>query len=174
MIYSFEPIDDCYQELVTRFKRDPRFKAYPWALGAQQGEGEFHKSEYSHSSSMLEMAEAHKRNFPYASSQSTRVVEIRRLDDVARDLRIERPLMVKLDVQGYEEQVIQGGLALLRSATVVISEVSFEALYVGQPLFDRIYDLLASLGFGYQGNWGQLTSPVDGHVLQADAIFCKS
>ncbi len=56
---------------------------------------------------------------------------------------------------------------------MLIVGTSFRTLYEGQPLFDEIYGLLRQMGFKYVENWNQLLSPVDGSVLQADAIFAK-
>jgi len=67
--------------------------------------------------------------------------------------------------------VIRGGEDLVSRAKMLIVGTSFRTLYEGQPLFDEIYGLLRQMGFKYVENWNQLLSPVDGSVLQAEAIF---
>jgi len=52
-------------------------------------------------------------------------------------------------------------------------EVSFRELYEGQALFDQIYETLKSKGFSYRGNLYQLLNPLDGSLLQADALFVR-
>jgi FkbM family methyltransferase len=174
MIYSFEPIEKCYRQLLASFANDSRFQAFPWALGDQTGQASFHQSNYSPSSSVLPMAALHREQFPYTAKESVGLVEMRRLDDAARLLKLETPVLAKLDVQGYEDHVIKGGINVLRAATVLIIEVSFERLYAGQPLFHEIYELTSGMNFLYHGSWRQLLSPEDGRPLQADAVFIRS
>jgi hypothetical protein len=56
-----------------------------------------------------------------------------------------------MDVQGFEDRVIAGGLRTLERASVLWVETSFVELYEGQPLFADIHDRLRDLGFEYRG-----------------------
>jgi len=170
-IYSFEPLRDCYEALCAQQRGDARFKAFHVALGDEAGEVTMHRNDYSQSSSLLPMAELHKTAFPETTHSSPETVKVRRLDDMAAELRIERPMLLKIDVQGFEAKVIAGAGELLRQADVIIVETGVEALYEGQALFDDVYRMLYERGFRYRGNHNQLHSPHDGRVLQADAFF---
>lgn len=130
-----------------------------------------HRNDYSQSSSLLPMAELHKRAFPETRHSTPETVQVKRLDDVVADLRIERPALLKIDVQGFEAKVIAGATETLKLADVIIVETGVEALYEGQALFDDVYRMLYDRGFRYRGNHNQLLSPDDGRVLQADAFF---
>jgi FkbM family methyltransferase len=174
MLYSFEPLKDCYRQLVENMKHVPNFRAFDFALGDDASEIEMHRSEFSPSSSILPMGDLHKQAFPFTSGEVLERIIIKRLDDVARDLELVDNILIKIDVQGFEDRVIAGGHETLQRATVLIVETSFHRLYEGQPLFDTIYDMLRQMGFGYYGNFIQLLNPVDGSVLQADAIFMKA
>lgn len=83
-------------------------------------------------------------------------------------------MLVKIDVQGYEDRVIRGGQRVISRAKVLIVETSFQTLYDGQPLFEDIYDTLLKMGFRYIGALWQLRSPLNGSILQADSIFVKT
>ena len=111
----------------------------------------------------------HRAAWPYTAEAGTEEIELRRLDAV--DLPIEPSLLVKIDVQGFEDKVIVGGRNTIGAAACVVTEVSFQRLYEAQPLFDAIYRMLRDMGFEYRGNWEQLPDPRDGKLLQADAIF---
>jgi len=173
-IYSFEPLPDCYQELMDNFKDVPLFEAFNIALGDSVGEIVFNRNEYSPSSSLLPLADTHKINFPFAYEEVPQKVEIKRLDDMAAELEICTPMLIKIDVQGFEDKVIDGGLSVISKADVIIIEMSVEVLYEGQILFDGLYTKLKSMGFTYHGNYEQLCSPEDGRVLQMDSIFVKN
>ena len=51
-----------------------------------------------------------------------------------RDTRIETPVLLKVDVQGFEKSVFAGGKKTLKKTDIIISEVSFRQLYKDQPL----------------------------------------
>jgi FkbM family methyltransferase len=171
MIYSFEPLRECFEQLQESHRLDPRFKAFHMALGEEAGEVVMHKNEYSQSSSLLPMAELHKRAFPQTRNVAPEKVRVARLDDLASELVLKRPMLVKIDVQGFEAKVILGAKKTLEKADALIVETSVEPLYEGQPLFDDVYRMLVDMKFRYRGNYNQLLSPDDGRVLQADAFF---
>ena len=173
MIYSFEPLGDCYEELVMSMKDVRNFRAFKFALGGGQFETHMHRSEFSPSSSILQMGELHRQAFPQTSRTKEERISVRALDDVVPDLECDDNLLIKLDVQGYEDRVINGARKVLARASVLIVETSFERLYDDQPLFDAIFDMLRQLDYKYHGSLSQLRNPLDGSVLQADSIFIK-
>ena len=172
-LVCFEPLEEPFAKLIERFKGQPNFRAIRSALGEKAGQHETHHNEWAPSSSLLPLAELHKQSFPFAVKEKTEMIEVRRLSDVVRELNLRDPLLLKLDVQGFEDKVIAGGEDVVARAKIIIIEVSFQSLYEGGPLFDDIYRLLKEHGFTYNGNFEQLLSPKDGRILQADAIFCR-
>jgi FkbM family methyltransferase len=173
-IYSFEPLRECYALLVERMSHVPKFQAFDFALGSEASEIEMHRSEFTPSSSILRMGSLHKRAFPFTSKEVLEKIVIKRLDDIAGDLDLTENILIKIDVQGFEDKVILGGLKTIQVAKLLIVETSFESLYDGQPLFDTIYEMVKRIGFEYHGNFGQLLNPIDGNILQADGIFIKA
>jgi FkbM family methyltransferase len=172
-LVCFEPLEEPFTKLTERFRGQPNFCAIRCALGEEAGQREIHHNEYAPSSSLLPMAKLHKQSFTFAVKERTEMIEVRRLSDVVRELNLRDPLLLKLDVQGFEDKVIAGGGDVVARAKIIIIEVSFQPLYEGGPLFDDIYRLLKEHGFTYNGNFEQLFSPKDGRILQADAIFCR-
>jgi len=172
-LICFEPLQEPFSKLTQRFAGQPGFRAVRCALGEKAGQCEIHHNEYAPSSSLLPMADLHKQSFNFAVKGEAEVIEVRRLSDVARELNLRDPLLLKLDVQGFEDKVIAGGEDVVAGTKIIIIEVSFQRLYEGGPLFDDIYRMLKERGFIYHGNFDQLLSPKDGRALQADAIFCR-
>jgi FkbM family methyltransferase len=173
-IYSFEPLPDCFEKLVEVSKNFSRINPINIALGEASGQIEFERNEYSASSSVLKIAKEHTDNFPFTEITKTVKVVMNTLDDFADELTLEENILVKLDVQGYESFVIAGGKKILSTAKIIITETSMEMLYENQKLFDDIYSTLTGLGFSYMGSFDQLLSPINGKVLQQDAIFLKN
>lgn len=172
-IVSFEPLPDCYRALCKRMANANNFQAINTALGDKAGMIAFEENSFSDSSSILPMLEEHKRLFPFTRTSRQIQVPVACLDDLAPQLLITEPLLVKIDVQGYEERVLRGGEQTIRRARVLIIETGFEALYESQPLFDEIYRLLIAWGFRYHSSLEQLTSPLDGRVLQENSVFLR-
>jgi len=172
-IFSFEPLEDCFQELKSNMQDCPRFHPFNIALGDQPGDLSFEKNAFSASSSFLKMADLHKANYPQTTQASPVSVKVERLDDKARELALVDPIFVKIDVQGYENRVLLGGEQTIRRARALLIETSFEALYEGQPLFGDLHLLLSRWGFRYAGAVAQESSPIDGRILQADSLFLQ-
>jgi FkbM family methyltransferase len=174
-IYSFEPLPECFAALESCLPA-PNFQAFNLALGDQQAELDFHRARHSPSSSFLWMNDAHKEAFPQSQSgqePEAVKVKVRTLDDVLTGLALEENMLLKLDVQGYEDKVIAGGLESLKRVSVVIAETSFLPLYDGQTLFKDVHDALWEAGFVFQGNLNHMFSPVDGRIVSADSIFVR-
>jgi len=173
-LYSFEPLEDCYNELLKRMGRVPKFHAFNFALGDINGQADIYRNDYTPSSSLLSMEELHKRAFPFTSHATVRKIKIRRLDDILGELDIVDDVLVKMDVQGTEDRVIAGGEKLISRASILIVETTFLPLYKDQVLFDTIYDMLRQRGFVYAGSEHTIRNPNDGSILQCDSVFCKA
>jgi FkbM family methyltransferase len=171
--YSFEPLKDCYEQLLKRMGHVSNFRAFPFALGDKSGKTQIYHNDFSPSSSLLPMEELHKEAFPYTKNVRIEEIEIRRLDEIAQGLDIEDNLLIKIDVQGFENKVIQGGEKSVSRASILITETSFQPLYKGQPLFGTIYDALTQLGFKYVGGEEPVRNPKDGSILSCDSVFCR-
>lgn len=151
----------------------PKFHAFNFGLGDSDDEMEMHVNDFRPSSSLLPMADLHIRAYPFTAKTHVEKVRIRQLDIVARELLLDGNVLVKIDVQGYEDKVIRGSQSVISKAKVLIVETTFQTLYDGQPLWKDMFDLLSNMGFSYMGNFHQMKSLLDGSVLQADSIFLK-
>jgi FkbM family methyltransferase len=172
-IYSFEPLPDCHRELCGALPEGADFHPVNVALGEETNELEIEENVHRPSSSFLTMTQSHRDAYPEsARSRGRRIkVSVRRLDDVAAEIAFQGNLLIKVDVQGFERNVIAGGHSTFERACLVLIETSFLPLYEGQPLFDEIYTLMRSLGFEFRGNLQQMSHAADGSVVQADSIF---
>ena len=171
-IYSFEPIPDCFAKLTKTMAGVPNFKAFNLGLGAASGEMQINRSDFSPSSSFRPMAGLHKSAYPHTAHSVPLTVRVETLDGVAKGLELAEPLLVKMDVQGYEDQVLAGGGDTARRAAAIITEVSYETLYDRQPLFDAIYRAITGMGFLYKGSLEQAEDSA-GRALFADGIFVR-
>jgi len=172
-IYSFEPLKDSYTVLCKNMSEVKDFKAFNVALGDVSGKMEINRSSFSPSSSLLSMSGLHKTLYPKSAQNVKEEIAVKRLDDMANEIKIEGPLLVKMDVQGYEDKVIEGGKQMLQKAIIVIAETSFVSLYEKQPLFADIHALMKSLGFSYRGNTEKHWNKNTGEPMYENAVFIK-
>ena len=90
------------------------------------------------------------------------------------EMELSEKTLLKIDVQGYEDRVLRGATRTLERVHYVIVEVSVGPLYDGQAQFHTIYEFLVQSGFSYMGNMEQLSSPMDGSILQVDSLFGRT
>jgi FkbM family methyltransferase len=172
-IISFEPLPDCFAELQRRMNGDAHFSALNVGLGDTSGDMNIERNEFSPASSFLPLNASHKAAFTFAQKTQPVAVKIAKLDDLAPSLTLATPYMAKIDVQGFEDRVIRGGEQTLRNADLLVIELSYEALYAGQPLFNVVYAQILKMDFEFRGTLGQLHCPRTGKLLQGDGIFVK-
>src|SRR6516164_7114454 len=105
-IYSFEPLRECYDFLVHNMSHVQKFRAFNFALGSEDSQIEMHRSDFTPSSSILRMSDLCRQAFPFTNKDVIEKVAVRQLDHVARDLDLVENILIKLDVQGFEDRVI--------------------------------------------------------------------
>jgi len=172
-IHCFEPLQELFAQLRESVEKDARAEAWNLALGDKDGTGVMHKNDGIFMSSLLPMTEKTMKAFPDARHWTPQEVTVSTLDKWAESRKLEPPILIKMDVQGYEGQVIRGGHATIQSAQVLLLEVSFVELYAGQCLFDDLYDLVRELGFRLVGMTYPLCDRDSGRALQTDALFAR-
>jgi hypothetical protein len=129
-------------------------------------------TENTVSSSILPTTDVSVGIWPAQARQ--RVVDVRMttLDEAMGSGPYEPELLVKLDVQGYEDRVIRGGKQTFRRAAAAIVEVNLDSLYKGQAAFADIVAELNDVGLTYSGTLEQSLFS-DGHVIFFDALFSR-
>jgi FkbM family methyltransferase len=146
-LVSLEPVPDAYAALRVRADQDGHWSALAVAASDVEGELEINVTTDSRSSSMLARNERFADQPGWAPLE-TRRVAARRLESLAPELLgPDERAHLKLDVQGYERQVIDGaGDALARFDSLEL-ELNLDPLYEGQAQFVDLLPLLGEHGF---------------------------
>lgn len=172
-VHSFEPVPESASKLRRNVTRLGNVTVYPFALGEEEGSVSFHVNAHSHSSSPLPLAKIHRKAFPEAREERTIEVAVSTLDRVFEGVQLKRPVLIKLDVQGYEAQVLRGGEETLRRVDYVVMEVSFSPMYEGERTFMEMARMMEDYGFRFERPVGWLSAPGTGEILQMDALFVR-
>lgn len=173
-IVSVEPLSTAFAALAVRTAADPLWQPVHAALGSVPGVGSLRVSALPMSSSLLPMTDRHVVAAPGSSQMANEEVRVDTLDALCDRLSIagER-LFMKLDVQGYELDVIRGGTATAPSIRVLESELSFATLYDGQALFEDMLRELGVLGFSLVALEPAFIDAQTGELLQVNGLFSR-
>lgn len=172
-IFAFEPLSDCYRAIEKRFEGDAKFKGWNVALGEKDEETTIKRSSFHPSSSLLPMSDLHRKLYPKSGGSISEIIQVRRLDDILRAENLEKNILIKMDVQGFEDRVMRGGEETIRNAAALVIETSFVPLYAGQPLFGDIHRIAEQLGLAYYGDLGRHWSRESGKLIYEDSLFIK-
>jgi FkbM family methyltransferase len=96
---------------------------------------------------------------------------MRPLDAVLQETGFMPVDLIKLDVQGYELEVLKGGLRCLQSAQAVMMEVSLIDMYQGNPLLHDVAAFMHRYGFVAYDVCGLMRRPLDMALAQVDMLF---
>ena len=170
-VWMVEAIPDLADALKTRWAADTRCRVLPVAVTDRSGEVTFRINRHLASSSLLPVDAGAARHFAKdLSEEKTVTVPGVSLDDLFAQESIAAVDLMKVDIQGAERLLIQGGQDALRRVSVLSMEVLFEPLYQGCALFGELHELLRPLGFHLHGFHGWRRGP-EGFLLYADAVF---
>jgi hypothetical protein len=98
---------------------------------------------------------------------------MRTLDAIAAEAGFGEAGLLKLDVQGYELEVLKGTPRPLLSAEVILMEVSLLGVNRGAPLLHEVLRFMNERGFGTYDICSFIRRPVDNALWQSDFLFVK-
>lgn len=178
-IISFEPLRKPFESLQRKSSPDPKWEAVNCAVGDSKCDVTINVSGNSGlSSSVLPILESHTKVAPDSRYVGTETVNQERLDTLLPELGVGRDsrTFLKVDVQGYERAVIDGGSNLLADGTIVglQLELSLVPLYEGAMTYREGLDRADALGMTLMGLDPVFADSTSGQLLQADAVFFSS
>lgn len=147
-IVSYEPVNETFGLLTQTTRRHQPWKAIQLGLGAAESERTINISGNDGlSSSLLEMGSLHLENFPDSATVSRQNISISTIDNqlVVLGLRPQE-IMLKLDVQGFEAEVLKGASQSISKIPLCYLEVSITPLYEGEVLLLPILIELSKYG----------------------------
>ena len=95
------------------------------------------------------------------------------LDNFIEKSELIKPVFVKIDVQGFELEVLKGSKNLIDEFDYIYVECSFIELYEKQALADEVITFLNNYSFKLKGVYNMFYDK-KGIAVQADFLFRKS
>jgi FkbM family methyltransferase len=168
-----EPLLWAHQQLSIRAAKYPKWRVEPRCVaGALPGTAVLKVAKNGVSSSVL-VAEPDMSTGDFSQIEEQQVPQ-RTLNELLSGVNLsQRRILVKLDVQGFESAVLDGGIAVLPFVCALQLELSVQALYLGQA------DWLVLLNRLNHDGWllwqiPELSTDKDsGELQQFDVIFVR-
>jgi len=169
-IDSFEPLAEPADIYRRVFAKDTKTHLHNCAIGAKKCTMKIHVSERDDSSSLLPIGLTQSKLFPHTGEKEIRETQVLPLHEALGMQELLSPALLKIDVQGFELEVLKGCGSILDSFTWVYVECSFIELYKGQALIDEVLRYLLDRGFYLAGIYNVSYSK-EGLAIQADFFF---
>ena len=162
----FEPLKEFISDL-EKLKSKYRGEVHNCALMSSLGEGTIFKTDDLYGSSVMHRI---------SGTEDKRLdsIKIRTLDAVLEGKDFPMPYMLKVDCQGGDYDVVQGGVATLKKCDLVILEVSFFKFWGDhhpEPL--EILNFMDRHGFAIYDILDGLFRPLDNALGQVDFVFVR-
>lgn len=169
-IISFEPLAAPAQTYRTVFGHDESVTLRQAAIGPRREERVIHVAARDDSSSLLPISPVQSELFPGTFEVRGEPVAMAPLFDHMSFDAIRSPALLKLDVQGFELQALEGCESGLSLFAWIYVECSFVELYEGQAFADTVIAWLRSRGFTLRGTFNT-SYDAGGRPIQADFLF---
>jgi len=171
-IYSFEPQSEPASKYKMIFKADKNAILFQSAIGLKEEEKKMYISKRDDSSSILEIGANQTTIFPGTQTSSAKLIKVAPLHRFLSKRDLVNDVFVKIDVQGYELEVLKGITKYIKSFDYLYVECSFIELYEGQSLAYEVIQYLNSFSFILKGIYNTHYDR-NGIAIQGDMLFMK-
>jgi FkbM family methyltransferase len=154
-IISFEPVSHTFAALQKIVPDDKNWYKFNYALGNESGERQMNVYELDQLSSMLETNEDSIKRFGDGASRPVKeLVQIRRFDDIVKEMPFDvhsRKIFLKMDTQGYDQEVFKGARSIWKNIEVIQAEVYQRPTYDKAPPWTDSISEYTKAGFSFAG-----------------------
>jgi FkbM family methyltransferase len=172
-IYSFEPIAEVFSKLQMRAAKDGNWEVFNKGIGSKNESLFINVSENFVSSSLLPITDASttaKSDTKFTRQEEISIITLDSFFERNEIKNWKHPFL-KIDVQGYEKQVLDGSLNTLKNISVLQIELSLVKLYEGSMLYKEVIYLMEEYGFYLYTIIPGFRNPQTGQLLQIDGVF---
>ena len=169
LIYSFEPIKEALikQKNLLSFKNNIYF--YNTGIGNKKKKINFFITNRVDSSSFLTINKSKNYNKNYYVKEK-RKIKIQKLDQILNNKKLIKPVLIKIDVQGFELEVLKGSKKILPNIDYLLLEVSKNQMYNKQAIEIEIINFLKKEKFRIMvsSKWKRINNT---EFMQRDILF---
>lgn len=146
IIHSFEPQSKIFEKLMNKKKNDKDLVLNNFALGSKEGNQEIFVNSNTAASSYLNIDNKDKffKSLKTIQKEQTRIDTF---DNYFNKIKVNYIDLVKIDVQGLEEEVLKGAHKSLNKVLLIEIEIVFVNLYEKHSSFYQIENILKNYNF---------------------------
>ena len=153
-LFCFEPLPESFARMRKRMSSlGDRVRCFPFGLYNRNGDITLHVASAADSSSILPLELAGKKYSALGIREIGRIrLQVRTLDDVAEEIGCDVIDFMKIDVEGVEREVLEGGKhTLARAVRNLYIEIEPLRRGVHSPDYLRVFAYLHDAGFSLVG-----------------------
>lgn len=142
-----EPLPTLHAELQRRCATHPRWRLATCALSREPGTATLHVDPaHDAIGSLAEFSEEYRRANAGSQAARTFECEVRTLDNLCQEQSISKIDLLKIDVEGFEFEVLSGGGQMLQATEALILEISLVRRPGDVDALERLLNLLREHG----------------------------
>lgn len=178
-VHGFEPATAMFNAMNARLAEAgfaDRFRGHQLGFYDSATQADLHLASEHGANSLMDIGDAYHAANPHIDAQATESIQLVRMDDFVQEAGIKHIDLVKIDVEGVEEQVLRGGAQSFKGLVdTVILEISFVRHERTEGNHVQLFQTMHELGFApsYMFDVEQAGTGTDWRLSQVDCVFSK-
>lgn len=175
-IFAFEPIIDEYFKLKEKLKKQKNITIINSALADKEGYRFFYETEGPYQSSFIKPNYQFVKQYPNARRFNIKKkvkLYCKKLDNFKENFDF-----IKIDTQGFNHNVLLGGVKKIKNTLAIEIEAEFIQIYKNQKLFEESKFFLEKndfiiVDFLNLRRWSNLKNNIFGRLIFGNVLFIK-
>jgi FkbM family methyltransferase len=142
-IYSFDP-QKKYLDIQKKILKKKDINYFNIGIGNKKRLKKFFITSREDSSSFLKPKRINNKNYEI---KNIKKIKIDKLDNLIDIKKIKGPVLIKIDIQGYELEALKGAKKILKVADYLIAEISYQKIYDNQVSNIDLLSYLKKINF---------------------------
>jgi FkbM family methyltransferase len=169
-IHAFEPVSAIFKHLRHNCRKFGNIQCHQLALGASK---EVRRIQLRSADPLCSMNQMSKLASGQTPAKLIETIHITTIDQIVVDLQVDNIALLKIDVEGFELEVLRGAMTLLKGGKVasIMAEVTFTRGSEQHVHIDDLNSLLCGLGYDLAGYYDPAYRPDTGELHYTNALF---
>ncbi|HWB65094.1 MAG TPA: FkbM family methyltransferase [Chitinophagales bacterium] len=164
LLYLVEPQQEMEPYMLGFLQQHKNARYFKMAAGAADAVKDFYIADDLACSGLMEVQ---------STDGKSTAVTVKAIDSLLHERQIDVPEIVKIDVQGYELEVLKGCQALFGKTELFIIETSLQKKNDSFPLMGDVIAFMDRQGYLVYDFAGFLRHKSDGSLFECDICFVK-
>ncbi len=169
-IHAFEPVEAVFKQLINHCRKYKNIQCHQLALGATN---ETRLIQLQSSDPLCSMNQMSNLASDQTPPELKETIQITTIDQIASKLNIKEIALLKIDVEGFELEVLQGSMQMLRSKKIhnIMAEATFNRFSKQHVSIDSLSIFLSEVGYELVGYYDPAYDSHTGNLYYMNALF---